>query len=88
MAVLSLTAANMGLTLSAADLVVFAELFWNPGVQILEGMDAAWRAEILDLGRRCEGRELSLGFFCNLSGGYLFKHLGLEPLWLVTLFVG
>lgn len=40
MAVLSLTAANMGLTLSAADLVVFAELFWNPGVQILEGMGA------------------------------------------------
>lgn len=35
-AVLSLTAANMGLTLSAADLVVFAELFWNPGVRILE----------------------------------------------------
>lgn len=37
MAVLSLTAANMGLTLSAADLVVFAELFWNPGVSVLEG---------------------------------------------------
>ncbi|XP_027631115.1 LOW QUALITY PROTEIN: SWI/SNF-related matrix-associated actin-dependent regulator of chromatin subfamily A-like protein 1 [Tupaia chinensis] len=31
-AVLSITAANMGLTLSSADLVVFAELFWNPGV--------------------------------------------------------
>lgn len=87
MAVLSLTAANMGLTLSAADLVVFAELFWNPGVQILEGMDAAWRAEILDLGRRCEGRELSLGFFCYLSGG-CSSTLGFEPLWLVTLFVG
>ncbi|KAM4697925.1 SWI/SNF-related matrix-associated actin-dependent regulator of chromatin subfamily A-like protein 1 [Rhinophrynus dorsalis] len=33
-AVLSITAANMGLTLSTADLVVFAELFWNPGVLI------------------------------------------------------
>lgn len=32
-AVLSITAANMGLTLCSADLVVFAELFWNPGVQ-------------------------------------------------------
>lgn len=31
-AVLSITAANMGLTLHSADLVVFAELFWNPGV--------------------------------------------------------
>ncbi|XP_028663373.1 SWI/SNF-related matrix-associated actin-dependent regulator of chromatin subfamily A-like protein 1 isoform X1 [Erpetoichthys calabaricus] len=33
-AILSITAANMGLTLSSADLVVFAELFWNPGVLI------------------------------------------------------
>ncbi|XP_051839539.1 SWI/SNF-related matrix-associated actin-dependent regulator of chromatin subfamily A-like protein 1 isoform X2 [Antechinus flavipes] len=33
-AVLSITAANMGLTFSAADLVVFAELFWNPGILI------------------------------------------------------
>ena len=32
MAVLSITAANMGLTLHSADLVIFAELFWNPGV--------------------------------------------------------
>ncbi|KAM9850478.1 SWI/SNF-related matrix-associated actin-dependent regulator of chromatin subfamily A-like protein 1 [Aulostomus maculatus] len=33
-ALLSITAANMGLTLHSADLVVFAELFWNPGVLI------------------------------------------------------
>ncbi|XP_068931285.1 SWI/SNF-related matrix-associated actin-dependent regulator of chromatin subfamily A-like protein 1 isoform X2 [Petaurus breviceps papuanus] len=33
-AILSITAANMGLTFSAADLVVFAELFWNPGILI------------------------------------------------------
>lgn len=32
-AVLSITAANMGLTFTSADLVVFAELFWNPGVR-------------------------------------------------------
>ncbi|KAH0621269.1 hypothetical protein JD844_022374 [Phrynosoma platyrhinos] len=41
-AVLSLTAANMGLTLSSADLVVFAELFWNPGVRHFRYPQKLW----------------------------------------------
>ena len=32
LAILSITAANAGLNMAAASLVVFAELFWNPGV--------------------------------------------------------
>ncbi|XP_068602328.1 SWI/SNF-related matrix-associated actin-dependent regulator of chromatin subfamily A-like protein 1 [Brachionichthys hirsutus] len=41
-AVLSITAANMGLTLHSADLVIFAELFWNPGV-LLQAEDRVHR---------------------------------------------
>lgn len=69
MAVLSITAANMGLTLSSADLVVFAELFWNPGV----------RGMLLAAGKRGLMSAGEAGFLCTVPAASIIFLPFLRP---------
>lgn len=68
-AVLSITAANMGLTLSSADLVVFAELFWNPGV----------RGMLLAAGKRGLVSAGEAGFLCTVPAASIIFPPFLRP---------
>lgn len=85
-AILSITAANAGLHLTAANLVVFAELFWNPGVNQINHLPShSWF--FYQILAQAEDRVHRIGQEDSVTVQYLVaKDTADDSLWCVVFF--